>query len=143
MTDSMDGQGWKSSQRAKRRMLGFRPAIDAGVALVLFVLISVTLGSAPTSAFPQLPGHGAQSGRSAAIAAVAGASDTPAIVEIATTSSPQAPDAIYRRTSSGAAWLLLCLTFSLLIAFNLAMLRHMRRVYVRRRGRGDAGGKGL
>jgi hypothetical protein len=55
--------------------------------------------------------------------------DVPAMVEIATTSSSQAPDAVYRRTSATAAWLLLSLAFSLLIAFNMAILRHMRRAY--------------
>ncbi len=104
-----------------------RPAIDAAVALVLFMIVSMALTCAPSSANPQNPGSVAQL-RSLV------AEERP-IVEIATTSSPEAPDAVYRRTSFSAAWVLLSFAFSILVAFNLAFLRHMRRAYAKDRSR--------
>lgn len=121
-----------STPKAARpsRFSPLRTAADAAVALVLFVLATMTLASAPTSANPSVPAY--THFAPAAQRALADADDTPALVEIATTSSPQAADAVYRRTSATAAWILLSLSFSLLIAFNMAMLRHMRRAYSKR-----------
>lgn len=130
MRELMGSIGNATSWRARRRWLRLRPAIDAGVALGLFVLISLTVASAPTSANPQFPAHPAQF--TVTVPAVADAGETPSVVEIATT-TPQASDAVFRRTSSTAAWVLLSFTFSLLIAFNMAVLRHMRRAYARRK----------
>jgi hypothetical protein len=56
------------------------------------------------------------------------------IVEIATTSSAMNSDAVFRRTSTRAAWALLGLAFSVLTAFNILVLSHLRRVYAPRRG---------
>ena len=58
-----------------------------------------------------------------------GEADNPPIIEIATTASATSPDAVYRRTSTAAAWLLLSFAFSLVAALNLAFIRHMRRAY--------------
>jgi hypothetical protein len=122
--------------RARQRWLAVRPAADAMAALVLFVCVSMMIGAGPTSANPHIPAAGqVHSSSPAARAAIVTGQDEPAIVEIATTSSPQAPDAIYGRTSATAAWLLLSLAFSLLIAFNMAILRHMRRAYAPKSGR--------
>lgn len=131
-------QAWMAklnSLRASRRWQSARPAADALAALALFTLVTVTFGAGPTSANPHIPAaqlhvqtHGAQR-------ALGSSDDVPALVEIATTSSPHAADAVYRRTSESAAWLLLSLAFSLMIAFNMAILRHMRRAYAPKSGR--------
>jgi hypothetical protein len=62
-------------------------------------------------------------------------SEPPPIIEIATTSSPSDPNAVFRRTSHGASWILLGLSFSLLVALNLSIFRHLRHVYAIPRGR--------
>jgi hypothetical protein len=115
--------------RARRRWQAVRPAADALAALALFTLVTVTIGAGPTSANPHIPAAHLRMQTHAAQPALGLSTDVPAMVEIATTSSSQAPDAVYRRTSATAAWLLLSLAFSLLIAFNMAILRHMRRAY--------------
>jgi hypothetical protein len=108
------------------------PVRDAAAAFVVFGLISSAVTCAPSSASPN-PGAFAathQTPADAAKKAVGDANDRTAVIEIATTSSPFNADAVYKRTSSGAAWLLLASAFSMLAALNLAFLRHMRRVYV-------------
>lgn len=125
----MGSLGSAKSWKARKRWLRLRPAIDAAAALGLFMLISLTVASAPTSANPQIPAHATQF--SLTMPAVATGADTPPVVEIATT-NPQAADAVFRRTSSTAAWALLSLGFSIMIAFNMAVLRHTRRAYARR-----------
>ena len=119
--------------RMRVRVAFIRPAIDAAAALALFMFATMTLASAPTSANPHNFGAHGQFA-SPATPAIA---DTgrPPIVEIATTSSPQAADAVYRRTSSAAAWVLLSFAFSLVAALNMAFLRHMRRAYANPRNR--------
>jgi hypothetical protein len=129
MRDLMASLGGANSRRSRRRWLRLRPAIDAAAALGLFVLISLTIASAPTSANPQIPAHATQF--TMTVPAIANSSDTPSVVEIATT-NPQSADAVFRRTSSTAAWALLSLGFSIMIAFNMAVFRHMRRAYARR-----------
>lgn len=125
----------RTSLLARKRWMAARPAADAMLALALFVLVSVMLGTAPTSANPHVPAAQVYNVSPPAQAALATSNDEPTIVEIATTSSPQAPDAVYGRTSATAAWLLLSLAFSLVIAFNMAILRHMRRAYAPKSGR--------
>ncbi|MGQ0456925.1 MAG: hypothetical protein ACT4OU_07675 [Hyphomicrobium sp.] len=111
---------------------------DALAAGAVFALVSSPLVCSPSIAGP----HGA----SATMAAVAPAplanpalaDDEPApLVQIATASSPSGPDAVYKRTSADAAWLLLGLAFSVLAALNLATFRHVRRAYVRPVRRGE------
>ncbi|MEZ5899941.1 MAG: hypothetical protein AB7S74_11810 [Hyphomicrobium sp.] len=126
------GSFCRSVRRGRGRWFFVRPAIDAGVSLVLFMIATVTLNSAPTSANPQIPGPAAQF-RSMVAPAVGDPAEERTIVEIATTSSPESPDAVYRRTSFSAAWILLSFAFSILVAFNLAFLRHMRRAYAKGR----------
>jgi hypothetical protein len=113
------------------------PIRDAAAAFVVFGLISSAVTCAPSSASPN-PGAFAathETPSDAAMKAVGDASDQPAVIEIATTSSPANADAVYKRTSAGAAWLLLASAFSMLAALNLAFLRHMRRVYAMPRKR--------
>ncbi|HMN36682.1 MAG TPA: hypothetical protein PKD49_03085 [Hyphomicrobium sp.] len=128
--------GRRPFRRAARQGRGgrllVRPAIDALAALAFFVAVSMALSCAPSSANPHNPGPAAQF-RSMVAPAVGDPAEEPTIVEIATASSPEAPDAVYRRTSFGAAWVLLSFAFSILVAFNLAFLRHMRRVYAKSR----------
>jgi hypothetical protein len=113
-----------------------RPALDAVAAGIVFVLFTAVTTSAPVHACPF----------SAALATLDHAATTPTlkavaqpgpppIIEIATTSSPSDPNAVFRRTSHGAAWILLGLSFSLLVAFNLSIFRHLRHVYASPRGR--------
>jgi hypothetical protein len=128
-----DQHGQTGESRQRTRLLFVRPAVDAIAALALFMLATMTLASAPTAANPHLAGAAPQF-TSTVTPAIADAGDRP-IVEIATTSSPQAADAVYRRTSSSAAWVLLSLAFSILVAFNLAFLRHMRQAYAHPRNR--------
>lgn len=109
-----------------------RPVLDALVAFLLFLGATMSLGCAPTSAHPSFPRDVAAQRQTQALHAIGEDGDRP-IIEIATTSSPNSPDAVYRRTSTAAAWLLLSLAFSVIAAFNLAFVRHMRRVYVRPR----------
>ena len=130
MTSSRRPSNQTSRLRARMRRLAMRPAADAILALALFVCASIMVGVGPTSANPHIPAAGyVHSFSPAAKAAIASTEDEPTIVEIATAASPQAPDAVYGRTSATAAWLLLSLAFSLVIAFNMAILRHMRRAY--------------
>lgn len=124
-----------ASRRARRRWLSVRPAVDAAAALAFFTLVGMMAGSVPTSANPHMAGHAGHASTTVSMA-IANAADVPTIVEIATTASPNAADAVYRRTSTTAAWVLLSFAFSLVIAFNLAVLRHMRRAYARPRVKG-------
>ena len=55
-----------------------------------------------------------------------GEADVQPVVEIATTSSPANPDAVYRRTSAQAAWTLLMIGLSITAALNFALLRHLQ-----------------
>ena len=125
----------RTTALARKRWQTIRPAADALLALAMFVCVSALVGTGPTSANPHLPAAQIHAVSTTAQAALATSSDEPTIVEIATTTSPQAPDAIYGRTSATAAWLLLSLAFSLVIAFNMAILRHMLRAYAPKSGR--------
>lgn len=115
-----------------------RPALDAILALLAFLVVSMTAESAPSAAAPQnvqgLGGAIHVGGQTQAIPLIAEAGEPP-IIEIATTSSALAPDAVYRRTSLTAAWLLLSLAFSVVMALNLALFRHMRTAYATPRSR--------
>ena len=122
------------SPAPKSKHVLVRPALDAVLAFALFLLVTLTFDSAPSAAAPYNVHAVTEPLQLQAERALADSADAP-IIEIATTSSPRNPDAVYRRTSATAAWLLLSLAFSLLAAFNLALLRHMRKVYVSPRGR--------
>lgn len=124
---------WRSVRQGRGRWGFLRPIIDATVALGLFMFVSMAVTSAPSSANPHNPGPAAQY-RSMIAPAVAQGDEQRTIVEIATTSSEASPDAVYRRTSFSAAFVLLSLAFSIIVAFNLAFFRHMRRAYATGRG---------
>ncbi len=116
--------------RAKVRYKLVRPAIDALAAFAVFGTAALTLNCAPSSASPHTfvtPAlHNAAFQSVGPALAEAGVRP---LVEIATTSSPNNPDAVYRRTSEQAAWSLLAIAFSLAVALNLAVFRHLRQAY--------------
>ena len=105
----------------------WRPLIDAAVAGLAFVLVTTMFG-APVKAgtFPAAFAGIHHQAAPFAVKAVADPGPLP-IVEIATASSPA--DAVFRQTSTTAAWGLLGVAFSMLAALNLAILRHVKRVY--------------
>ena len=117
---------------ARRRSLVPRPAIDALAAFLLFLAATMSIGIAPTAAHPNLA-YGPAGLRQTQVLHAIGEADDQPIIEIATTSSPNSPDAVYRRTSTAAAWVLLSFAFSLVAALNLAFIRHMRRAYAKPR----------
>ncbi len=123
--------------RLRIRTALLKSARDALIAGFAFTLMSGAVTSGHSNASPQIP-SAAIFANTAPLAIPALATDEPApIVQIATTSSVGAPDAIYKRTSVTAAWALLALAFSGLAALNVALVRHLRRAYARpvRRGR--------
>jgi len=125
------------AKRTRARSVLFRPMIDAIAVFSVLCLVCVSCGSAPSSASPHVPAPRANfalSVDSIAQQAVAH-SDFRPVVEIATTSSPDNPDAVFRRTSALAASILLMASLSIVIAFNMALFRHMRRAYAPRRRR--------
>ncbi len=114
--------------RPKYRRLVLRPLIDAAIAGLVFTLVSTTLmcTHAKAGTSPATFAGIERAATPAAVKAVAEPGPLP-IIAIATASSPA--DAIYRRTSAGAAWGLLGVAFSLMAALNLAVLRHLKRAY--------------
>ncbi len=127
--------------RSRIRQALLKSARDALIAGLAFTFMSAAVTSDQSNASPQIP-SAAIIANAAPLAVPALATDEPApIVQIATTSSAGAPDAIYKRTSATAAWALLALAFSGLAALNVALVRHLRRAYarpVRRGGREQA-----
>jgi hypothetical protein len=120
--------------RYRRTML--RPVVDAIVAGTAFLFLTCLTSSAPVRACPfsaALAGI-EHSAKPSALKAVGEPGPAP-IIEIATTSSAWDPNAVFRRTSDTAAWSLLGLSISLLTALDLAIFRHLRRVYAVQRRR--------
>lgn len=117
--------------RRKLRHRLFRPAADAAIAFAVFVAVAAAIPCPPLSASPRSGLAVAVAATHAPLAAkaIADEDDRPAVVEIATTSSAQAPNAVFKRTSLEAAWALIALAFSVLTALNLAMVRHVRQTY--------------
>ena len=126
-----------SQARASRRRHRLRrPFLDAAGTALLFVMLTSVGTSAPVKAYPFAVAAGGIERSMTSHTMKAIAEDRPApIIEIATTSSPRNPDAVFRRTSSTTAWVLLGLSLSLLTALNLSIIRHLRRVYVRPKAR--------
>ncbi len=117
------------AKRPRYRGIVFRPLLDAAIAGVVFTLVSsaVACNHAKAGIIP------------AAVTAVAEAAANPIatkavaepgplpLVQIATATSPA--DAVYRQTSTTAAWTLLGVAFSMMAALNLAVVRHLKRAY--------------
>lgn len=125
--DSQSASSAPNRQHARRFI---RPLMDALAAGLLFAAVATMLSSAPVTAGTN-PAAFAGLERAAVPAATKAVSEPCPlpIVEIATTSSPFDANTVYRRTSTSAAWTLLGAAVSLLTALNLALFRHLRRVY--------------
>ena len=129
-----------ASERVKTRTMFLRPVLDAAATFAVLCILGLTLGTAPTSASPNIPGAASyQAALSpAAVKAIGELNERP-VVEIATTSSAASPDAVYRRTSVQAAWGLLMLALSVVAALNMALFRHLRQAYADPRRRNSKG----
>jgi hypothetical protein len=123
--------------RSRIRTSLMRPILDAAGTFAILCLICLSVGAAPSSASPNVPGVATYQAtqQPAAIKAIAEA-DVHPVVEIAITSSPTNADAVYHRTSAQAAWALILLGLSAAAALNLALLRHLRQAYASPRRRG-------
>jgi len=101
--------------------------MDAAAAGAIFGVVTTML-IAPVKAGPYPAGFAAiqRPASSGFTQALAEPGPLP-IIEIATASSPG--DAVYRQTSTSAAWGLLGVAFSILAALDLAFLRHVKRAY--------------
>jgi hypothetical protein len=119
------------TQRFRARHHVVRPALDAIGALVVFTLVSAIIVSHPSAASPHTVGTVMVETTHATLIqnAVVNEDDNAPVVQIATTSSSKNSNAVFRRTSTDAAWGLLAVAFSILAALNLAIFRHLRRVY--------------
>lgn len=116
--------------RPKYRRFVVRPIIDAAAAWLVFGLVTAMATSAPLSAGTNPAAFAGleRAAKPAAVKAVGEPGPAP-LIEIATTSSPANADAVFRRTSASAAWVLLGIAFSILAALNLTIFRHLRRAY--------------
>ena len=126
--------------RPKYRRFVLRPIIDAVAAWLVFGFVTAMVTCAPLSAGTNVASPAAFSGleraaRPAAVKAVGEPGPAP-LIEIATTSSPANADAVYRRTSASAAWGLLGIAISMLVALNVSIFRHLRRAYASPKRRG-------
>ncbi|PPC85649.1 MAG: hypothetical protein CTY31_02470 [Hyphomicrobium sp.] len=119
------------ADRFRERHYFVRPALDAIGALVVFTLVSAIIVSHPSAASPHTVGTVMVETTHATLIqnAVVNEDDNAPVVQIATTSSSKNSNAVFRRTSTDAAWGLLAVAFSILAALNLAIFRHLRRVY--------------
>lgn len=120
--------------RPKLRYAILRPARDACIAFGLFVLVSLALSSGPSSASPhRLLGPSASS--TMLTKQAVGTTDSQQVFNVAVKRSTADESAAYRETDNTASWLLLSLAFSLLAAFNMALVRHLRHAYANPRKR--------
>jgi hypothetical protein len=124
-SDTPAAGGHPVRQRAFRLVL--RPLRDAAIAGVVFALATIGIvcpharaGTTP-AAFAGL--------RTAAHPHAQLAVAEPKPLPLIQISTAHPREAVYRRTSSQAAWGLLGVAFSLLAALNLAFLRHIKRAY--------------
>ena len=117
------------AMRSRHGGLVFRPLVDAAMAGVIFTLVSsaIICTHAKAGIMPAAFTGVAQAAPQPAVTkAVAEPAPLP-LVQIATATSPA--DAVFRHTSSTAAWLLLGVAFSMMTALNLAVVRHLKRAY--------------
>jgi hypothetical protein len=120
--------------RAKTRNTLIRPALDAIAVFTILCVLCLSIGAAPSSAGPNVPRTSTVQAAAAPLAMKAlGDANARPVVEIATTSSPENPDAVYLRTSAQAAWTLLMIGLSITAALNMALLRHLRQAYAQPR----------
>lgn len=126
---------FESRAEAKRRQArrkAWKPARDALIAFAVFPLLALTVGSGPLLAGPTAVAT-VDFGNSAAVIKALDDQAPAPVVQIATVAPHDEADALYRRTSFDAAWVLLGASFALIVALNLAVARHLSRAYTRRR----------
>lgn len=126
------------AKRRKAARLGWKMVRDAIIALAVFPILALTAGSGQIHAGPTSlsAAHSVMPNRQA-IPALGEESQAP-VVQIATVAASDQGVAAYRRTSFSAAWILLAASFSLIVALNLAVARHLRQAYLPRRRRSSA-----
>lgn len=125
-----------TGDRYKARSVLLRPILDAAIVFVALCMIGLTLGTAPSSASPNVPAiTGYQVSLSPSVMKALADQDVRPVIEIATTSSTNNADAVFHRTSAQAAWALLMIALSIVVALNLALFRHMRQAYTPARRR--------
>lgn len=118
------------AKRPRRHGLLLRPLRDAAIAGMAFTLVSSMLVCNHAKAGTTPAGFaGVERGAKVAVLDAVASPEPLPLVRIATASSPA--DAVYRQTSKTAAWSLLGVAFSLMVALNLAVLRHLKRAYAR------------
>ncbi len=135
-TDPNNGASVSAGRRELRYAV-FRPALDACAAFGLFVLVSLALTSAPSSASPHRYLNPIPAVTALAYPALAVPGDLET-TKIAFKASNAADGAVYRQTDATASWLLLTLAFSVLAAFNMALIRHLRQAYANPRKRSQS-----
>mgnify|MGYP003401645988 CR=1 FL=1 len=126
---SSQGTDAASPSRPKLRYALLRPALDACVAFMLFVLVSLALTSGPSSASPHRlmnPGLASPSMSNPAVATP----DDRQIFDVAARPTPATADAVYRQTDTAAAWLLLSLAFSLIRTTKSGAATNLNRISV-------------
>jgi hypothetical protein len=133
-TAGRDNDDASSASRPKLRYAFIRPALDACAAFGLFVLMTLALSSGPSSASPHHFLSAPVAISQPASPALAEAGDGK-IFEVTSKTSGVATSAAYRQTDMTSAWLLLSLAFSVLAAFNMALIRHLRQAYASPRNR--------
>jgi len=120
-------------QRTGRLRL-WRFAIDASMGLAAFVFVSlIALGGdshAGPAGFLATPLNAAVDTASGSVSSRAGLGEPVALTILA---KSQADGPVFRKTSKVMALGVLAAMFSVLAAFNLAFLRHLRRVYAPRK----------
>jgi hypothetical protein len=130
---------FEAYSRSKARYALIRPILDAAGAFLVLCLICLSFGAAPSSASPNVTSFTTLQLAQPPVAMKAVAKPaTQPVIEIATTSSPANADAVYRRTSFQAAWGLLMIGLSLVVALNMALYRHLRQAYAVPQRRGKA-----
>ena len=112
-----------------------RPAIDVGLALSLFFMASLTLGSPPSLASP---GLSLGSIRIAPAQATDNPGQTRLFQPASVSTAVMGVDHPAKRFSQQTEWMLLGLAFSLLVAMNLAFFRHLRHAYADPRKRSSS-----
>jgi hypothetical protein len=106
------------SSIARPRKLTLRFVRDFVIGLGLFAMMAALATRAPEPRRPTaLPLFGSS--------AYAASQSAPTVMRAKYTAAP----AVYRSTDSRQATIILGLAFAALLAFNLAVVRHLRRVY--------------
>lgn len=132
LANSSSGHARRRARRLRRKM---RIALTAlGCMVLSFTILSIAEYNGPSYAAVHLrpivstpPPPTADEPQKA----IAKVEKRPPLLEIATTESPQSANALVGRTSIDAAWVLLGLGLSAILAMNALLIDHLRRTYAR------------